>query len=144
MTPEPPAPRTRPARAGWSLRARITTLVIAVAALVALIGGLLSVQFVRSSLEDQARDQLHTSLSALADRDDLFTGDAVAELVGAGIQWAVVPADGTTRGPAARYVDDAMAHALRTGNPVSDTARVWRAPVAVSYTHLTLPTKRIV
>jgi len=131
MTPEPPAPRTRPARAGWSLRARITTLVIAVAALVALIGGLLSVQFVRSSLEDQARDQLHTSLSALADRDDLFTGDAVAELVGAGIQWAVVPADGATRGPAARYVDDAMAHALRTGNPVSDTARVWRAPVVL-------------
>jgi two-component system sensor histidine kinase BaeS len=129
MTPDPSAPRTRPARAGWSLRARITALVIAVAALVALIGGLLSVQFVRTSLEDQAREQLHTSLAALADRDDLFAGDAVADLVDAGILWAVVPADGAVRGPAARYVDDAMAQALRAGNPVSDTVRVWRAPV---------------
>lgn len=131
MTPDPSARRARPARTGWSLRARITALAIAVAALVALIGGLLSVQFVRTSLEDQAREQLRTSLAALDDRDDLFTGDAVAELVDAGILWAVVPADGAVRGPAARYVDDAMAQALRDGHPVSDTARVWRAPVVL-------------
>ncbi|WP_292831206.1 HAMP domain-containing sensor histidine kinase [Microbacterium sp.] len=131
MTPDPADPPASRARAGWGLRARITALVVAVAALVALIGGLLSVQFVRTALEGQAREQLRTSLTALDDRGDLLVGDALADLVGAGILWAVVPADGSVRGPAARYIDEVMAETLRGGHPVSDTARVWRAPVVL-------------
>lgn len=131
MTLDSSVPPTRPARRGWSLRARITALVIAVAALVALIGGLLSVQLVRTSLEDQVRERLHTNLAVLAGRGDLLAGDADAELVDAGILWAVVPVDGAVTGPAARYVDEAMVRALRDGSPVSDIARVWRAPVVL-------------
>jgi two-component system OmpR family sensor kinase len=131
-------PATRPARpaglarSGWSLHARVTALVIAVATLVALIGGVLSIRFVRASLEEQARERLTSSLTSLADRDDdLLSDDTVAELAHSDVLWAIVPAAGTVRGPAARYVDAHTARALRAGDPVSDTARIWRAPVVL-------------
>lgn len=124
----PPTPPS--ARAAWTLRARVTALAMAVAALVAVIGGVLSVQFVRASLEDQARARLSVVLGSLAEREGTVD-ETAAELDAEGILWAVVSAEGGVRGSAARYVESGMAESLSAGIPVSATVRKWAAPVVL-------------
>ncbi len=128
MSTDPDARGVRP-HPGWSLRSRVTAVVILVAVIVAGIGGLLGVQLIRSTLGDQARERLTAALATLAGRSDPLDDATVAGVAGTDVSWAIVPPSGAVRGPAARYVDDQIAQALRDGRPVSDTARARRAPV---------------
>ncbi len=130
MSTDPDARRVRP-HPGWSLRTRVTAVVILVAVIVAGIGGLLGVQLIRSTLEDQAHERLSTALATLVGRSDPLGEATVAQIAGADVLWAIVPPRGAVRGPAARYVDDAAVQALRDGRPVSETARARRAPVVL-------------
>jgi two-component system, OmpR family, sensor kinase len=132
MTAEPPSPPVRRGRA-WTLRTRVTLLAVAVAVLVAVVSGLLSIQFVRSSLEDQARERLSATLREVTGGE--VTGGDIDEVIerlqADGVLWAVVSPTGVTWGPAAEFVDTAATRSLRAGDAVSETRYKGLAPVVV-------------
>ncbi len=130
--PEPASDRARggPGR-GPSLASRITLLVIGVATLVAVTTGVATLQLMRAALDEQAHEQLGQQAAVLAEGESLDEAATRARAWARelGDSWAVVSTDGSVRGTAARWVDDAVVAALLSGTPVSDTTRAGRAPV---------------
>lgn len=121
----------RPRATGWSLSARVTGLVIGVAVLVALLSGLISLRLLRSTVTDQARDQLSQRVDLLSRNSwsAVTEAETLEWMADSGDLYAVVGADGTVTGTAAGYVTPEMSAALLAGEDVSDSTRTWRAPV---------------
>jgi two-component system sensor histidine kinase BaeS len=109
-----------------SLRARVTLVTIAVAVIAVLVTGLISLQLVRSSTTQDARDQLSAQADILARLPKLATAAELAEkasLALGGTQIALVQPDGTVQGDASAYVDAVILRRLADGEKVSTTRR---------------------
>ena len=101
-----------------SLRARATLVTIAVAVIAVIVTGLISLQLVRSSVNQDARDQLSAQADILARMPQLATAGELAEkasLALGGTQVALVQPDGTAEGDAADYIDAAILRKLAAG-----------------------------
>ncbi|MCU1514031.1 MAG: Two component system histidine kinase [Microbacteriaceae bacterium] len=120
---------------GWfgSLRGRITLVTVSVAVLAVLVTGLISLQLVRSSTVGEAKQQLSSQATLLArvpgataaeltDRLSLALGDT---------EVAVVSADGSISGPAAKYVGPAMVRRLLADRPLSVVVRKFGTPTLI-------------
>ena len=106
-----------------SLRTRVTLVTVAVAVIAVVITGLLSLQFVRSSTRDQARELLSTQADMLAKLPPLASAAELADkasLALGGTEVGLVT-DGTASGVAAQYVDAAILSGLAAGADVSTT-----------------------
>jgi two-component system sensor histidine kinase BaeS len=116
---------------GWSLSARLIGLLIGVAALVAIIGGILSLQFLRTTVEDESRTQLSRVVDLLSANYDSAAaqkaGDAWMQT--SGDLLAIVSPEGDVSGTASQYVTPEITKALLAGQSVSDTKLQFRAPV---------------
>lgn len=109
-----------------SLRARATLVTIAVAVIAVIVTGLISLQLVRSSVNQDARDQLSAQADILARMPQLATAAELAEkasLALGGTQVALVQPDGTAEGDAADYIDAAILRKLAAGESVSTVRR---------------------
>lgn len=109
-----------------SLRARATLVTIAVAVIAVIVTGLISLQLVRSSVNQDARDQLSAQADILARMPRLATAGELAEkasLALGGTQVALVQPDGTAEGDAADYIDAAILRKLAAGESVSTVRR---------------------
>lgn len=109
-----------------SLRARATLVTIAVAVIAVIVTGLISLQLVRSSVNQDARDQLSAQADILARMPQLATAGELAEkasLALGGTQVALVQPDGTAEGDAADYIDAAILRKLAAGESVSTVRR---------------------
>ena len=109
-----------------SLRARATLVTIAVAVIAVIVTGLISLQLVRSSVNQDARDQLSAQADILARMPQLATAGELAEkasLALGGTQVALVRPDGTAEGDAADYIDAAILRKLAAGESVSTVRR---------------------
>ena len=109
-----------------SLRARATLVTIAVAVIAVIVTGLISLQLVRSSVNQDARDQLSAQADILARMPRLATAAELAEkasLALGGTQVALVHPDGTAEGDAAGYLDAAILRKLAAGESVSTVRR---------------------
>ena len=109
-----------------SLRARATLVTIAVAVIAVIVTGLISLQLVRSSVNQDARDQLSAQADILARMPQLATAGELAEkasLALGGTQVALVQPDGTAEGDAADYIDAAILRKLAAGDTVSTVRR---------------------
>ena len=109
-----------------SLRARATLVTIAVAVIAVIVTGLISLQLVRSSVNQDARDQLSAQADILARMPQLATAAELAEkasLALGGTQVALVQPDGTAEGDAADYIDAAILRKLAAGDTVSTVRR---------------------
>lgn len=99
-----------------SLRARVTVLTVAVSVIAVLVTGLISLQLVRSSLNDEARDQLAAQADVLAQRPGLVDNALDGTLT-------AVVVDGIATGAAADYVDKLILARLAAGESVSTSRR---------------------
>lgn len=109
-----------------SLRARVTLVTVAVAVIAVIVTGLISLQLVRSSTTQEARDQLSAQADILARVPRLASGAELAEkasLALGGTEVALVQPDGTVDGVAASYVDAFIVRQLAAGENVSTTRR---------------------
>jgi two-component system, OmpR family, sensor kinase len=109
-----------------SLRTRATLVTIAVAVIAVIVTGLISLQLVRSSVNQDARDQLSAQADILARMPRLATAAELAEkasLALGGTQVALVRPDGTAEGDAAEYIDAAILRKLAAGESVSTVRR---------------------
>ncbi|MCA0217060.1 MAG: HAMP domain-containing histidine kinase [Actinobacteria bacterium] len=109
-----------------SLRARATLVTIAVAVIAVIVTGLISLQLARSSVNQDARDQLSAQADILARMPRLATAAELAEkasLALGGTQVALVQPDGTAEGDAADYIDAAILRKLAAGESVSTVRR---------------------
>ena len=109
-----------------SLRGRATLVTIAVAVIAVIVTGLISLQLVRSSVNQDARDQLSAQADILARMPQLATAGELAEkasLALGGTQVALVQPDGTAEGDASEYVDAAILRKLAAGESVSTVRR---------------------
>jgi two-component system sensor histidine kinase BaeS len=117
-------------RRPWSLAARITALVVGVATLVGIVAAALTLQLLRSTLEEQMRTQLREQLEIAADAPEggaIDTTITWAEYTGT--LYAVIDADDQVTGTAAQYVTDELVAELRHSTEVSDKQFRWREPV---------------
>jgi two-component system, OmpR family, sensor kinase len=109
-----------------SLRARATLATIAVAVIAVIVTGLISLQLLRSSINQEARAQLaaQADLVAALPRTSATVdlADEVSLALG-GTKFALVRADGSIAGPASDYVDAAIGRRLAAGESVSVTRR---------------------
>lgn len=124
-------PRKRKRRS-WSLAARITALVISVAALVGILGMVLTLQLLRTTLQQEMRDELNQQLElAMTAEDD----EGVAQLIRwaelTDTQWALVSAEGSVSGPAAPLVSSDLAQRLVDQEYVSEVLFRFRQPVVL-------------
>lgn len=99
-----------------SLRARVTLVTVAVSVVAVLLTGLISLQLVRSSLNDEARDQLAAQADVLAQRPGLVDNALDGTLT-------AVVVDGIATGAAAEYVDKVILARLAAGESVSTSRR---------------------
>lgn len=99
-----------------SLRARITLVTVTVSVIAVLLTGLISLQLVRSTLNDDARDQLAEQADVLAQRPGL-----VGNALGGALTATVT--DGVATGGAAEYVDKLILARLAAGESVSTSRR---------------------
>lgn len=109
-----------------SLRARVTLVTVAVAVIAVVVTGLISLQLVRSSTSQDARDQLAAQAEILARMPRLASAAELAEkasLALGGTEVALVQPDGTVEGDAAVYVDKAILARLADGEEVSTVRR---------------------
>ncbi|HQG69696.1 MAG TPA: HAMP domain-containing sensor histidine kinase, partial [Rhodoglobus sp.] len=86
----------------------------------------ISLQLVRSSVNQDARDQLSAQADILARMPQLATAGELAEkasLALGGTQVALVQPDGTAEGDAADYIDAAILRKLAAGDTVSTVRR---------------------
>ncbi len=109
-----------------SLRARVTLVTVAVAVIAVIVTGLISLQLVRSSATQEARDQLSAQADILARLPRLATAAELAEkasLALGGTEVALVQPDGTVAGGASEYVDPVILRRLDGGESVSVVRR---------------------
>lgn len=109
-----------------SLAGRVTLVTVGVAMTSVLLTGLVSLQIVRSVVQNQARAQLVRQVDALsqAPAATALSQLRVQQLLGPDdVQLAVVDRSGDLRGPAAALVDRTTANRLVAGEPVSTTTR---------------------
>ena len=105
-----------------SLRTRVTLVTVAVAAIAVIVTALISLQLVRSSATDVAREQLAVGAEILARLPRLATAAELADKVSlapSGTIVALVATDGTVEGSAAPVVDKVMLRKLAAGESVS-------------------------
>ncbi|WP_292832182.1 HAMP domain-containing sensor histidine kinase [Microbacterium sp.] len=117
----PPASDGRSRRA-WSLAARITALVVSATAVVAIVAAVLTLQLLRSTIQEQTRAELVSQLALVAASDDpqLARQSAIAWADQTGAMWAVIDADGAVSGTATTVIDDELIARLRAAGDVSD------------------------
>jgi two-component system sensor histidine kinase BaeS len=99
-----------------SLRARATLVTVAVSVIAVLLTGLISLQLVRSSLNDEARNQLAAQADVLSQRPGLVDNALDGTLT-------AVVTDGVATGAAAEYVDKVILARLAEGQSVSTSRR---------------------
>lgn len=118
----PQAAEGRPRSHTQSLAGRITALVISVTALVGLVAALLTLQLLRSTIQDQTRSELRDQLQIVASAggSDEAVRAAVAWAEHTGAMWATVSADGVLQGTAREVLDQELVATLRTQGEVSD------------------------
>lgn len=113
---DPPRPRSR------SLAARITALVVSVTVFVGIVAAVLTLQLLRSTIQNQTRselrDQLQIVASAGASEEAIRAATAWAEHTDA--MWATVSPDGSLRGTATGVLSLELVASLRTEGQVSD------------------------
>jgi two-component system sensor histidine kinase BaeS len=108
-----------------SLRARVTIVTVLVSVVAVAVTGLITLQLVRGSTVDEARDQLAAQADILATLPRLASAAELAEkasLALGGTEVALVR-DGTATGGAAAYVSAAIRAKLEAGENVSTTRR---------------------
>lgn len=117
----PPASDGRSRRA-WSLAARITALVVSATTVVAIVAAVLTLQLLRSTIQEQTRSELVSQLALVAASDDpqLARQSAIAWAEQTGAMWAVIGADGAVSGTATTVIDDELIARLRAEGDVSD------------------------
>lgn len=117
----PPASDGR-SRRSWSLAARITALVVSATAVVVIVTAALTLQLLRSTIQDQTRAELVSQLDLVAASDDpqLARQSAIAWADETGAMWAIISADGAVSGTAATVIDDELIARLRAEGDVSD------------------------
>ncbi|MFM9877246.1 MAG: sensor histidine kinase [Rhodoglobus sp.] len=101
-------------------------MTIAVAVIAVIVTGLISLQLVRASTTQDARDQLAAQAEILARMPRLATAAELAEkasLALGGTQVALVQPDGSVEGDAAEFVDKLMLARLADGENVSSVRR---------------------
>ena len=109
-----------------SIRGRITVVTVVVAVLAVLVTGLISLQLVRSSTTDEARQQLAAQADILAKIPRLASAAELADkasLALGGTLVGLVTADGSVQGDAAPYVDAVILGRLADGESVSTVRR---------------------
>ncbi|TAL40416.1 MAG: HAMP domain-containing histidine kinase [Salinibacterium sp.] len=109
-----------------TLRGRITAVTVVVAVIAVVITGLISLQLVRASTTQEARDQLSAQADVLAKVPRLASAAELsdkASLAVGGTQVALVRSDGQVEGAASAYVDSRILAALERGESVSTTRR---------------------
>lgn len=118
----PRGPEGAPRSRSWSLAARITALVVSVTALVGILAAALTLQLLRSTIQDQTRSELRDQLQivALADGSDEAVRAAIAWAEHTDAMWATVSRDGTIHGTASGVLSQDLVASLRTEGEVSD------------------------
>ncbi len=109
-----------------SLRSRITAITVMVAIVAVATTGLISLQLVRSSTTQDARNQLATQAQILSRLPRVASAAELANsasLALGGTEVALVTAGGTVEGAAAHYVDASILRTLARGDAVSTTRR---------------------
>lgn len=109
-----------------SLRGRITAVTVIVAIVAVLVTGLISLQLVRSSTTEEARQQLAAQADILAKLPRLASAAELADkasLALGGTLVALVSADGSVEGPASDLIDAAILRKLDAGESVSTVRR---------------------
>jgi two-component system sensor histidine kinase BaeS len=108
-----------------SLRARITLVTVLVAVVAVAITGLVSLQLVRSSTTEEARQQLAAQADILAAVPRLASAAELADKASLALGGTLVALvrDGSAEGDAARYVDAALLARLAAGEDVSTVRR---------------------
>ncbi|MEP6481882.1 MAG: ATP-binding protein [Rhodoglobus sp.] len=107
-----------------SLRTRVTIVTIVVAVIAVAVTGLISLQLVRSSTTDEARNQLAAQADILAKLPRLASAAELADkasLALGGTLVALVKPDGTVQGDASPYVDALLLNRLAKSDAVSTT-----------------------
>ncbi len=123
--------RRKRERRPWSLAARITALVIIVAALVGTAGSILTLQLLRTTLQQEARDELDRQLDRVLADEPEDIEDLVLWAESTATQWAIVSLDGALSGPAAPLVSEELVVRLLDQEDVSEVLFRFRQPVVL-------------
>lgn len=123
--------RRKRERRPWSLAARITALVIIVAGLVGTAGSILTLQLLRTTLQQEARDELDRQLDRVLADEPEDIEDLVLWAESTATQWAIVSLDGALSGPAAPLVSAELVDRLLDQEDVSEVLFRFRQPVVL-------------
>lgn len=115
-----------------SLHARVTLVMVAVAALATVVAGLVGAQLIRSAAVDQARMSLAREATALSASGNVTDLASLRELAfGESGRIALIQPDGTVTGAGRRFVSAGAVKKVLSGQPVSQTETVVGVPVVV-------------
>ncbi|GAB3270669.1 HAMP domain-containing sensor histidine kinase [Sinomonas notoginsengisoli] len=115
-----------------SLHARVTLVMVAVAALATVVAGLVGAQLIQSAAVDQARSSLSREATALSASGNVTDLASLRELAfGESGRIALILPDGAVTGAGRRFVSSGAVKKVLAGQSVSQTETVADVPVVV-------------
>lgn len=112
----------RQRRRAWSLSARMTALVVSATFIVAIVAAAVTLQLLRSTIQEQTRAELISQLTLVSasDRPGSARQSAISWAEHTGAMWAIIGTDGSVNGTAAGVIDAELIGRLRVDGAVSD------------------------